>query len=220
MTILASLAAVGARRQSNVVQAAEVDGLRDSILAIANNGTQIVLTNNSTFTEQNATYVLEVPSSAMEGSVGALAVQRLKDRINMPDDKLCSPNKTLCADSVTTRDLTPPPTPAPIDLTTTTVADTQKTTTDKVAATPETDPNLIYYIIGGVGGAVLLLCCIIVICVLRNRKSKPKSADPTSDYLDENSHVSARHEPVETPPSRADLMIEFVSDLTSSSDDL
>jgi hypothetical protein len=195
--------------------------LRDSILAIANSGMQIVQTNSSTFTEQNATYVLEVPNSAMEGSVGALAVQRLTDRINMPADKLCSPNKTLCADSIATRELTPPPTPVPVDETTmTTAAETQQTSTNKAAATPETDPNLIYYIIGGVGGAVLLLCCVIVICVLRNRKSKPKSADPTSDYLDENSHVSARHETVETPPSRADLMIEFVSDLTSSSDDL
>ena len=198
-----------------MIEQTDLDGLRDAILSTVNEGAQVVGADaiNAMSMAGNATYVLRVPNGGTPGTPGAAAVQRLTDRVNNSTAKLCSPSGKLCADGISTREETQ----APATTASTTAATTTSTSSggSSGASAPEDENLLIYYIIAGVGGALLLVCCIVIICVVRKRSNKPKAADPAMDYLDENSHTSQR--PAE-PASRADLMIEFVSDLTSSSD--
>jgi hypothetical protein len=70
-----------------------------------------------------------------------------------------------------------------------------------------------------------VLCCIVVIiicCIVRSRNSQPKSADPAIDYLADtpSEKVVALPPPIDSQlPSRADLLVEFVEDISSSVSD-
>jgi hypothetical protein len=226
VTVTASLASastteapattLGAKRQEAqpTIEESDLNGLRDSIVA-AINGDGAVIDNaavTSSTQGATATYVVNVPDGSKTGTPAADGVARLRTQVEGPP-KMCSPSMALCADSIMVRDLEPATTTSTAASTTTSGG---ATTGDSVAAPSTDDMLLIYYIIAGVGGFLLLCCIVIIIVVVCRRQKKPKSADPTMDYLDEKQVTTP---PPAEPASRADLMIEFVSDLTSSADE-
>lgn len=207
---------LGAKRQeaAPTIQQADLDGLRDAIASALNGDATVIESSAIKTTSEGAkaTYVANVPDGSKSGTPAASGVMRLTTQINSAT-KLCSPSMALCADMLMVRDLEP---------TTTTVATTTKPaggSTAQVSEGPGADDELPfwYWIIAGVGGFLLLCCIVVVIVVICRRNKKPKSADPTMDYLDEKQHQPPP--PPAEPASRADLMIEFVSDLTSSADE-
>lgn len=197
-----------------MIQQADLDGLRDAIAAALNGDGAVIDSSaiQATTEGAKATYVANVPDGSKSGTPAASGVMRLTTQVNSAT-KLCSPSMALCADMLMVRDLEP---------TTTTVATTTTTKGGSTAAITspgdgEDELPYWYWIIAGVGGFLLLCCIVIVIVVICRRNKKPKSADPTMDYLDEKQHQPPP--PPAEPASRADLMIEFVSDLTSSADE-
>ena len=167
-------------------------------------------------------YVTEQPKSDATAA-GVSAVQaRLDDSDAGP---LCGGN--LCLDSVTSTDVVAPPMSTTGGAVVTTVGSGDDTSAAAVedgdAIVAGLDDTTLYIIIGAVGGCLLVTCLIVgCVCILRSGKDSP-AADPTMDFLDEDDPPPPPEDDRNSMlPSRADLMVEYVQDLSSteSSSDL